>query len=476
MRTRRIVVLLTGGVLSGAMAGQAGAAGWVEVRSPHFTVYSEAGEKEARRTARQFERFRVAIAQVWPKAKLDPGIPILIIEARNEGSMKELLPQYWERRELFHPTGVFFRGTRRYYIILRTDRHDASRRRRDENNSFGTLYHEYMHLVVDLNFVNVPPWLNEGLAEFIEATVVSGDQIDVGRPVWPHIQLLREKGLLPTAALFKIDRSSPEYNERDRYGVFYAQSWALVHYLIMDPKAASAGYIWRLLSLSQGEAHELDPTARVLADPAELDRALKSYVTQDELSHRILKTEAAQEYLLRARKLPASEVAATCGLFQVQMNRPMEARALLEVALRLDPQQVAAREGLGTLALWEGKLDDARRLLAEAIQLPNASPVAYYSHALALLQPSPQTEDRLALAQVSLERAVSLDPAFADALIVLAQVSAQRGAALEDTLELMRRAVEFEPGVLWYRFAMARVLLSCGEIEQARDLANRILA
>jgi hypothetical protein len=31
---------------------------WVEVRSPNFTVISNAGDKEARRVADQFEQFR----------------------------------------------------------------------------------------------------------------------------------------------------------------------------------------------------------------------------------------------------------------------------------------------------------------------------------------------------------------------------------------------------------------------------------
>jgi TPR repeat protein len=382
--------------------------------------------------------------------------------------MKELLPEAGDR------TGFFLRRTRRYYIVLRTDILDSSRRDDDEN-PFHVLYHEYMHLVVDLNFNDLPTWLNEGLAEFIGATVVADDEIDLGRPAWPHIQLLREKGLLPTAALFKIDQSSPEYNERDRSSVFYAQSWALVHYLSMDPTAVSAGSMRRLLALSQGQAPGPEATAQVL-DPADLDRALKAYLTRTQLFHARKKSEAAQEHMLRARELPASELAAARGVFHAERNRPAEARALLEEALRLDPQQADAHEGLGALALGEGKLDDARRLLGEAVQLPSASAVAHYSYALVLLRDSPPTEERQALAQSSLERAVSLDPAFADALVVLAQVLTNRGAGVEGILGLMRRAVEIEPGVFEYRLTMARLLLRCGQLEQARDLAARLLA
>ena len=30
-----------------------------------------------------------------------------------------------------------------------------------------------------------------------------------------------------------VDRDSPLYNERDKAGVFYAESWALLHYLLL---------------------------------------------------------------------------------------------------------------------------------------------------------------------------------------------------------------------------------------------------
>jgi TPR repeat protein len=474
MRLGRIVFFAMS-ALSGAIAGQAGTPRWVEVRSPHFTVYSDAGEKVAGRVARQFERFRAAIGELWPKTRLDPAIPILIFAARNEGSMKELLPEYWERKDALQPAGIFLRRTRRYYIVLRTDILD-SYPREDGENPFHVLYHEYMHLVADLNFETLPTWLSEGLAEYIGATVVTDDDTAFGRPIWPHVLLLREKGLLPTAALFKIDQSSPEYNERDRSSVFYAQSWALVHYLSVDPKAAHAGSIGRLLAQSQRQAPRPEAAVSVLPDPADLDRALKSYLNRNQLPYRRVKSTAAQEHALRARELPASQLAAARGLFQADRNRPVEARAALGEALRLDPQQPDALEGLGTLALWESKLDDARRLLGEAVQLPGASAVAHYSYALVLLHDSPPAEERQAQALSSLERSVALDPAFVDALVMLAQVMANRGADVETILGLMRRAVEIEPGVFEHRLTAARLLLRCGRVEQARDLAAHLLA
>jgi TPR repeat protein len=469
MRPVWLAVRLAMVLLAGVESAEAGPPQWVEVRSEHFTVLSDAGEKEAGKVARQFERFRVALAEILPKARLDPGIPVLIFAARNERSFRELLPEFWEKKDTVHPTGFFTRGTRRYYIVLRTDVDVAWR---DGENPFHVLYHEYVHLVIDLNYENVPVWLNEGLAEFIGATVVTSEAIEVGRPIWPHVELLRAKKPVPTAMLFKVDHSSPEYNERDRSGVLYAQSWALVHYLLTDPKAVSTGALSRFLS----ERHGQGDAASVFGDTAALDRALEAYLTRRQLPYGRKEAGASSTGpAVRSRALSAAESAAARGLLHVQMNRAREARSLLEEALRLDPRQADAREGMGVLAWREEKEDEARRWLGEAVRLPSASALAHYSYAMLLVRP-PHGDESLAEAAASLEKAVVLDPGFADAYVVLAQVSAKRGADVDRVRGLMRRAVELEPGVFDHRLTAARLLLACGEIEEARSVGGRLAA
>src|SRR5579863_3498271 len=53
--------------------------GWIEVRSPHFVVSSNAGEKEARRIADQFEQIRGLFLAAFGNLKVDPAQPVLIV-------------------------------------------------------------------------------------------------------------------------------------------------------------------------------------------------------------------------------------------------------------------------------------------------------------------------------------------------------------------------------------------------------------
>jgi hypothetical protein len=95
---------------------------WIEAATPHFTVMSDDGEKTARRIAQQFEQIRILYSKALsPNLRLDPGIPIVIIAARNEKSLSQIIPEYWAQKGHTHPPGLFLPGEEKNYIALRTD-------------------------------------------------------------------------------------------------------------------------------------------------------------------------------------------------------------------------------------------------------------------------------------------------------------------------------------------------------------------
>jgi hypothetical protein len=64
------------------------------------------------------------------------------------------------------------------------------------------------------------------------------DRILLGTPANYHLMALRELTLLPIDTLLTVDAESPHYTENNRATAFYAQSWALTHYLLMSDQAA----------------------------------------------------------------------------------------------------------------------------------------------------------------------------------------------------------------------------------------------
>ena len=86
-------VIVGASLLWGARGGVCAGAGdaidqtpdtWVEVRSGHFVVASNAGESEARRIALEFERVRGIFHAAFPKFRVDPAQPIVILQPLGE--------------------------------------------------------------------------------------------------------------------------------------------------------------------------------------------------------------------------------------------------------------------------------------------------------------------------------------------------------------------------------------------------------
>jgi hypothetical protein len=342
-------VILRAAVLPVAALGlaaspTAAASRWIETRTTHFTVQSDAGDEAAARMARQFERFRAALRQLWPWARVDPSGSIVVYAARNEAGLREALPSLWEKGGGARPAGAFLTRGGRSYMALRTD---VPVPRPGEGSPFHVLYHEYTHLVLDLNFESLPPWLHEGLAEFLGATVIDERGIETGLPIPSHLDLLRQHRLIPTADLLRVARSSPEYSEADRASLFYAQSWALVHWL-MAGGSNDGGRIGEYLKLRRDGVDDVEATRQVLGDPLEVDRALQDYL-RGRIRRRGLSVSLDPSVQPSPpRPLSLSEVLATRGELLLAAGRAPEARALFEQALAADPGNATAREGMRT--------------------------------------------------------------------------------------------------------------------------------
>ena len=90
---------------------------WVEVRTSHFIVASDAGEASSRRVADQFEQVRgVFQGAAMPNARLDTGIPIRILAVKDAAAFAKLLPEFpVDKRREPQPSGFFVAGPEKLY-------------------------------------------------------------------------------------------------------------------------------------------------------------------------------------------------------------------------------------------------------------------------------------------------------------------------------------------------------------------------
>ena len=266
-----LATLLLAGTVLGAQSDQS----WIEVRGSNFVVISNAGEDRARQVAKDFELVRAVAQQAIPAFDADPRQPILIFAVDGEDSLRELVPQFWERRGP-RPAGVFQRGPHTHHIALRID---ASR-----DDRYRIVFHEYFHLLTALNLPHAPQWLDEGLSEFWENVVIRDDTVEVGRPARHHLLHLREGLMMPLDELLSTVRN-PHESDPGKISVFYALSWALTHYIMAgDSSGETQRSLSVYLDLLGQNVEPLQAAERAFGNLDQLAAALRQYVRSDRLS------------------------------------------------------------------------------------------------------------------------------------------------------------------------------------------------
>jgi tetratricopeptide (TPR) repeat protein len=441
---------------------------WVEVRSPDFVVASNAGEKQARHVAREFEEIRSVYHDALPKMRLDLGKPIIILAAKNENSMKALLPEYWEQKGRLHPAGLYLPSEEKHFVALQVNA--------EGENPYHALYHEYTHAILHVNFPPLPLWLDEGLAELYGNTTIGDKESLVGKPDTSHLALLQQSKLIPLETLLQVDHTSPFYNEQNRASVFYAESWALVHFLLMDPEARKENLFGKFVDAWNKSGNQVDAARQTFGDLKRFGQRIESYARQERFFVGRVKSEVqTDEKGYPTRALPEPESLALRGDFHLHRGRMPEAKAMLDEAAKQDDHLALAHEALGLYYFRQQDMDNAAKELQRATDLDSKSFLTYYFFALLNLQQAHGTPESWPQAESSLEKAIALNPNFAPAYGSLSSLYALRRESQDKALTAARRAMQLEPGTLGYAVNLGYVLLNMGKQDEARALAARIL-
>src|SRR6266404_2172909 len=439
---------------------------WIEVQTPHFIVASNDGENTARRFADQFEQIRFLYSKALnPGLHLDPGYPILNFAVKNEKSLSQLIPEYWAEKGHTHPAGLFVPGQEKNYIALRIDV--------EGEYPYLPIYHEYVHLIVNLNYQHFPLWLNEGFADFLGCATLTAKGGKLGQPSSSELYALQQSKLLPLDLLFKVDHQSPYYNEANKTNIFYSESWALVHYLMLDPARQKEQSLSRYISFVENGADPVEAANRAFGDLAQMQKALQSYITKTSYLEYVIPLpgrQNAKDYSVRT--ISAAEAQARLGDFDLYRGQLDAARKKLEEAIRLDPNLAAAQESMGLVLFRQDERYGAEKYFAHAVALDSKSALAYFYHAM-LLTSEGSDEEQIAEARTALEKAVALNPGLGSAWSNLALLYANAGA-LDNALKAAKRAVDTMPGDPHFQYNLAVVLARMERYDEARAVARKL--
>lgn len=448
---------------------------WVEMQSPHFQALSNAGQGSTRNVLWQFEQIRAAMAALWPWMKTDLPKPILVIGAKDETTMRQLAPEYWARRGSIHPVSVWLTGADQHYMLIRTDQQG------DDTltlNPYTSAYFSYASLILNSSFDReLPLWFSLGLAGVLSNTIVRDKFILLGPPIPWHLEALRTQSRLSLKQLIGVTRTSPQYKQANGREQFDAQAWAFVHFLMFGDKGAHRSSINRFSNLLSSGKDADAAFTEAIGPVDDLESPFAAYIQASIYSYSRVNIDAAgagQNF--QSHPASPADAAARLAAFHVAMNRPTEARTLIDDAHKADPKNAAAFVSEGLLLDKTEKDDQALAAFVKAAEMGTTNAYAHYRAAVLRWAASPQPDDQtLKDIESSLARAVALNASFADAYARLAEVRSALKQPAAEVLPVLARAVELEPSSPWHRLTAARVFWRYNNLADARKAAQAAL-
>jgi len=446
---------------------------WIEVKSPNFTVVSNAGEGRARNVAWQFEQIRAAIQIGWPWARVQLDRPVVVVAAKDENSMKLLIPGFWEKSSRdSRPSSVFGTGAAAHYITLRSDV------RADDTvgiNPYVSSYWSYSALTLNEAFERpLPLWFRNGLAELLSNSIVRDNEIQFGRAIPWNVARLQQEGRLRLSELVTLDSKSPYYANGTTRPLFDAQSWGVMHYMMFG--AGNGGtHVNQLTDLLLKGAPSTEAIQRVFGSVDALEIAYLNYQKKPITQFVRLKVDTnASSKNFPVRALSPGELAGVHAAVHTTLGRPVEARAAIAAA---GENQGASTYDVEALLLdREGKRDEARSAYTKAVELNSESFYTHYRLATMIWTANADVDTRKRM-ETLLRRSVALNSFYSPSQSFLADTIAQ-GATPADALPIAIRAATLDPSSAAARMTVARVLNRMGRRDDAigHARASRALA
>ncbi len=448
---------------------------WIVGRTEHFEMYSSASEADSRHMLVSLEQFRANFLALFPlRGASEPRTTVVLFGS--DSAFRAYKPLYEGKPK--DVAGYFIPGTDEVAIALSSDTPDR------ESDPAEVIYHEYVHLLLDVRDAHYPLWLEEGLAEVFSTFSIDKGKVEYGLAKDRHVALLQHSSLLPLDKLFAVTHESPDYNEDGRMGIFYAESWAFTHYLVCGENKANASRLNLFMQrLAQGAPIEASFREAFGTDYRVQEDALRRYLDGGGYYKRRV---PAVGHEVKVTFRPATDLERDFALlnlrWRVHHNADAAGRAL--ALLGKDPNQPRPHELLAAIAADAGDSNGAREHWQRAAELNSDNPWIYVQ----LLRDQLSAYDGPMMLDVRLpnerilplrawaNRALTLSPENADAIELAITIEALAAKMDVRVINAVQRRVDTirKP---------ARALLALGivhwrgqDFKGARTLVNLVLS
>ena len=413
---------------------------WISLRVDELEIISSAPAAATIAIAEDLVRMRAAIGEVT-RLKVRSPLTTKVFVFATERAFAPYCDLVFQR-DAENIAGVFVGRDDGNFILFRADAQSGSSR---------IVFHELTHYFISNTVAGLPLWLNEGLAEYYSTVKTIDNEVHIGRPIPEHVRWLRDESLIPLRDLFAIDRESAIYNEGSRQGVFYAQSWALVHYLMLANDERRAQFSKFLSLLGKGKPQQEAFESAFGIPYAKMEGDLRAYVRRPTFNYaKYALSDLTVTEVPRPEPLTYAAYVYELGDLLVHSgpsNAAIAEQFMIE-ALKANPANAAAHADMGRLHEGAGRTLEAEKAYQRAVQLGSDEAEMYVLYGAAIINRLARIEgkvpnDELLRARKLFERAAQLDPSSARAwagigttYTATTEDSAPGIAALEKSLAL----------------------------------------
>jgi tetratricopeptide (TPR) repeat protein len=452
---------------------------WIRVETAHFTLFSDASESKTKEVGANLEKLRAVLLLLKQTATSSSPVPTFVFVFKSDAALEPYKPMF--RGKPSRTSGFFEASNDGNYIALSAGWNMDPR---------PVIFHEYLHYFLHSNFPRQPLWYDEGLAEFYSTFQATSSEARIGLPVENHVWRLRSETLLPLEKLFAVRPDSPEYNEESRQGLFYAESWALVHYLMRGEVKRTPQLGRFLVLLQQGRPQDEAFREAFQTDYAGLLRELTGYVRGTSFAYRRIgfadlklsaeaRTEAIghEEALVRLGDL----------LAHGHLDRGDEAEAHFQAVLAAAPSHAGALAGMGLLRLRRDRFGEAADFFRRAIVSGSRDFRTYFRHGELLMhalsdqpfRPGHLEESQrqtIEEARAAFRKSIEWNPEFAEAHAALGKTYLfEDGANVSEGIAELEAAVAKLPSRKDLTLDLAELYDRRGEEGKGEELLKRAL-
>lgn len=457
---------------------------WLEVHGPHFSVITDAGEKNGREAALRLEQMRSLFGALLTKNRLNMSQPVTVLLVKDSAEYAQMAPPGAA------PAGFVLPGDDRCFIVLNGTGSEA----------WTAISAGFARYFLYYNYPPTQPWFDAGFIEYYSSLrigerdlLIGGDPLSAGSDdqgvlKGPLADVLQTQKWLPLTEIFSMPRA--EADKQGRSSVFAAESWMVLHYLINQQQLPQTGSYFDLV-LNQKLPVDQAITKAFEPSPVQLEAAIKTYFRSltapaapaggsalaARFPLRIPPPVKMQDIGMNLSEVPDAEARALLAdvMARVPEHRPAGIAAL-QALTRAELDNEGARRALAWQYIDARQFDKASQELSSAVELDSKDRwVRYY---LALLkyrmsQAAAQPIEGLSNLMQDLRAVLDWYAEFAEAYNMLA-IGRLEGGGANSALEAMRAAILLSPRNQQYVFNLALIYAGAKKFDAARAIFERL--